>query len=90
MFITTHNIEEASQMYGRIAIINYSIIAAIDTPEKIKRTIKSLQSMEVSFEEPQAEALKHLENFPKSSEVIKEGDEFRIFTDDPTSIYSSI
>jgi len=36
IFITTHNMEEASQMCNRVAIINQGKIAAIDTPEKLK------------------------------------------------------
>ena len=42
IFITTHNIEEASQMCDRVAIINNGKIATIDTPEKLKRTVESL------------------------------------------------
>jgi ABC-2 type transport system ATP-binding protein len=48
-FLTTHNIEEASQMCDRVAIINRGKIAATDTPEKLKRAMKSSQSIEVSF-----------------------------------------
>src|SRR3990170_5675647 len=44
IFLTTHNIEEASQMCDRVAIINHGKIAAIDTPERLKRTMESLQS----------------------------------------------
>ena len=40
VFLTTHNIEEASQMCDRIAIINRGKIAVIDTPESIKRALK--------------------------------------------------
>ena len=90
IFVTTHNIEEASQICDRVAIINHGKIAAIDTPEKLKRTVKSLQSVEVAFEATPLEALKHLIALPKVSEVVKEGDKFKLFTDDPSSVYSSI
>lgn len=90
IFVTTHNIEEASQICNRVAIINHGKIAAIDTPEKLKKTVRSLQSVEVAFEETPLEALKHLKALPNVREVVKEGDKFRLFTDDPSSVYSSI
>jgi len=85
IFLTTHNIEEASQMCDRIAIINHGRIAAIDTPEKLKRMIESLQSVEVAFESTPQNALKVLGELPQVSEVVKQGDKFRLFTNDPPS-----
>jgi len=90
IFVTTHNIEEASQMCDRIAIINHGKIAAIDTPERLKRTVESLQSVEVAFEKPPHDALTSIEALPQVSKVVKEGDKFRIFTKDPPMVYSSI
>jgi len=89
IFITTHNIEEASQMCDRVAIINRGKIAAIDTPEKLKRTVESLQSVEVAFETTPQDALKALKGLPKVNEAVKEGDKFRLFTDDPASVLAS-
>ena len=60
IFITTHNLEEASQMCDRVAIINHGKIAAIDTPEKLKRTIHGLQSVEVAFATTPVDALNDL------------------------------
>ena len=90
IFITTHNLEEASQMCDRVAIINHGKIAAIDTPEKLKRTMKGLQSVQVAFATTPPDALKGLEEMPNISKVIKEGDKFRLFTDDPSSVLASI
>ncbi|MGQ9679913.1 MAG: ABC transporter ATP-binding protein [Candidatus Bathyarchaeia archaeon] len=90
IFLTTHNIEEANQMCDRVAIINHGKIVAIDTPERLKRTVKSLQSVEVVFEASPQGALTDLEKLPKVNKVLKEGDKFRLFTDDPSSVYSSI
>jgi len=89
IFLTTHNIEEASQMCDRVAIINHGKIAAIDTPEKLKRTVESLQSIEVAFEAIPPDALKELAKLPKVSEVVKEGDKFRLITHDPSSVLAS-
>jgi len=49
IFLTTHDIEEASRSCDRVAIINHGKIAAIDTPENLKRTIQSVQSIEAVF-----------------------------------------
>jgi ABC-2 type transport system ATP-binding protein len=89
IFITTHNIEEASQMCDRVAIINRGKIAAIDTPERLKRTVESLQSIEVAFETAPPDALKGLGEIPSVSEVVKEGDKFRLFTNDTSSVLAS-
>ena len=37
VFLTTHNIEEANLTCDRVAIINHGKIAAIDSPERLKR-----------------------------------------------------
>jgi len=89
IFLTTHNIEEASQMCDRVAIINRGKIAAIDTPEKLKRTVESLQSVEVAFETTPENALKELGRLPLVNEAVKEGDKFRLFTRDPSSVLAS-
>lgn len=84
VFLTTHNIEEASQMCDRIAIINRGKIAVIDTPENIKRAMKSSQSVEVAFRETNKEVQKTLEDLPSVIELQKRGDKLRLLTENPT------
>jgi ABC-2 type transport system ATP-binding protein len=90
IFVTTHNIEEASQMCDRVAIINQGKIAAIDTPEKLKRTVESLQSVEVAFETTPSGGSKDLMGLPNVSDAVKEGDKFRLITNDPSSVLASV
>jgi len=90
IFLTTHNIEEASQMCDRVAIINRSKIAAIDTPEKLKGTVESLQSVEVAFETSPSGGLKDLMGLPNVSDVLKEGDKFKLITNEPSSVLASV
>jgi ABC-2 type transport system ATP-binding protein len=90
IFITTHNLEEASQLCDRVAIINHGKIAAIDTPEKLKRTLQGLQSVEVAFSDTPANTLKELKQMPAVRGAEKEGDKFRLFTDDPSSVLASV
>ncbi|MGZ7115781.1 MAG: ABC transporter ATP-binding protein, partial [Halobacteriota archaeon] len=40
VFLTTHNIEEANALCDRVGIINRGTLAAIDTPERLKRAFK--------------------------------------------------
>jgi len=78
VFLTTHNIEEANVTCDRVAIIDKGRIAAIDSPERLQKTIQSVQSVEVAFEKGIAEALVYLPTLPMVSDVRKEGDKVRL------------
>ena len=90
VFLTTHNIEEANLTCDRVTIIHKGRIAAIDTPERLKRTIESVQSVEVAFDRASSELLKQLESIPFVNEVRKEGDKFRLYTHDPSTVLSGL
>jgi len=90
VFLTTHNIEEANIICDRVAIINHGRIAAIDSPEQLKKTIQSVQSVEVAFDGAVPRRMEDLKLIPKVSEVRKEGDKFRLYTEDPSSVISAI
>jgi len=90
VFLTTHNMEEANTLCDRVAIIHKGRIAAIDSPEKLKRTIQSVQSVEVAFEEASNEILSQLEGIGGVNEVRKEGDKFRLYTNDPATVLSNL
>lgn len=84
VFLTTHNIEEASQLCDRVAIINKGRIAAIDTPEKLKRTIRGVQSVEVSFDR-----YVDIENelgLTGVHRIERRGDKFRLYTEVPGKV----
>jgi len=90
IFLTTHDIEEANVTCDRVAIIHKGKIAAIDTPERLKKTIQSVQSIEVAFDKVSQNIMKELESIPTVSEVRKEGDKFRLYTNDPATALSGI
>jgi ABC-2 type transport system ATP-binding protein len=90
VFLTTHNIEEANLICDRVAIINRGQIAAIDSPERLKKTIQSVQSVEVAFDPSSPELLEHLRELPLVSEVRKEGDKFRLITEDPSGVIENV
>jgi len=90
IFLTTHDIEEANVTCDRVAIIHKGKIAAIDTPEKLKKTIQSVQSVEVAFDKASPKTLKELEKIPSVNEVRKEGDKFKLYTSDPANVLSGL
>jgi ABC-2 type transport system ATP-binding protein len=89
VFLTTHNIEEANLTCDRVAIINQGRIAAIDSPERLKSTIQSVQSVEVAFSTVSAVREENLRQLPGVSEVRKEGDKFRLYTRDPSVVIAA-
>jgi len=91
VFLTTHNIEEANQMCDRVAIINQGKIVAIDRPENLRNAIQSSQSVEVAFDKPIAPDLSRglvesLQAIKGVSEVRKEGDKLKLYTDNPGDV----
>jgi ABC-2 type transport system ATP-binding protein len=84
VFLTTHNIEEANALCDRVAIINRGRLAAIDTPERLKKAFKETQSVEVAFDEPV-----DVSSIERSGLVIRterEGDKWRFYTDNPDAL----
>jgi ABC-2 type transport system ATP-binding protein len=90
VFLTTHNIEEANLACDRVAIINRGHIAAIDSPERLKKTIQSVQSIEVAFDPVSLVRVEDLEEIPLVSEVRKQGDKFRLITEDPPAVIEGV
>lgn len=90
LFLTTHQIEEANQLCDRVAIIDRGRIAAIDSPEQLKRTIASVQAVEVafdSFEESQQDLLRGLHSV---TALAKQGDKWRLYTPDPPNLLTAL
>jgi ABC-2 type transport system ATP-binding protein len=84
IFLTTHNIEEANVLCDRVGIINKGKIAAIDTPEGLKRTFEETQSVEISFDKPIDASV-----IEESRLVIRKeklGDKWRLYTDNPDKL----
>jgi ABC-2 type transport system ATP-binding protein len=90
VFLTTHNIEEANVMCDRVAIINRGQIAAIDSPEKLKKTIQSVQSIEVAFDHSAKEHLDGLRSLAPVNDARKEGDKIRLYTEDPAAVIEGV
>ena len=90
VFLTTHNIEEANLTCDRVAIINRGRIAAIDSPEKLKKTIQSVQSVEIALDPVPSRWAEGLREIATVSEVRKLGDKFRLITEDPPTVIAGV
>lgn len=90
VFLTTHNIEEANLTCDRVAIINRGKVAAIDSPEKLKKTIQSVQSVEIALDPVPHLWERSLGDIPTVSEVQKLGDKFRLITEDPPTVIAGV
>lgn len=90
VFLTTHNIEEANLTCDRVAIINHGQIAAVDAPERLKKTIQSVQSVEIAFSISDPDILSSLNEIQMVTDVRKEGDKFRLITEQPSFVIEEL
>ena len=91
IFLTTHYIEEADQLCDRVAIINEGRIVANDAPEKLKGSILSRQTVEVSFDGGNGEAkIADLEAIPYCNGAVKQGDKFMLYTQQPSEVLPGV
>ncbi len=86
IFITTHDIEEASLTCNRVAIIHKGKIAAIDRPERLKQTIESVQSIEIELNDASSVSIKHFEEIQMVNKVRKVGNKFLLYTHDTSTV----
>ncbi|MBD3370208.1 ATP-binding cassette domain-containing protein [Candidatus Fermentibacteria bacterium] len=89
VFLTTHNMAEASEMCSRVAIIDHGRIVAIDTPEKLRSTMISRQYVEVEFAQGSPE-MEELECLPGVSQAEMRGRAFRLYTKEPGGVLAEV
>ena len=82
VFLTTHNMAEAEQMCGRVAIINGGKIVAIDTPDQLRSAVTSSRHVRVSFEEA-APAEADLGALPGVQRVSRGPEGYRLYSEQP-------
>lgn len=89
VFLTTHHIEEASQICDRVAIVNRGRIVAMDSPERLKHTLSGTQVVEIAFaDSPQPEA--DLRALPTVTSVTRQGDKWHLQTTEPARVYAPL
>jgi ABC-2 type transport system ATP-binding protein len=87
VFLTTHNIEEANTLCHTVSIINKGKIVATDSPERLKKTFDTTQSVEVSFDRKIDPVILLDEAVLR---VEPSGDKWRVFTDNPDRVVKNI
>lgn len=88
IFLTTHNMDEASELCNCVAIINHGKLVAVDTPERLRIGAGRFHVVEIGFEKPVApETLSQLPNVDK---VEVTGNKIRIYTENPCSLITSV
>jgi len=87
IFLTTHNIEEASTLCQRVAIINKGSLIAVERPEILKHTFETIKSVQVSFSHDVPSRL--LEN-EHVSRISLSGDKFILYTSNPDAVVKEI
>jgi ABC-2 type transport system ATP-binding protein len=88
IFLTTHNMDEASELCDRIAIINHGKLVAIDTPERLRIGAGRFHVVEISFEKPVAPET--LSQLPSVDKVDGTGNKIKLYTENPCGLVASI
>jgi ABC-2 type transport system ATP-binding protein len=88
IFLTTHNMDEASELCDRVAIINHGKLVAIDTPERLRIGAGPFHVVEIGFGKPVNPKI--LSRLPNADKVEGAGNKMRIYTENPCSLVASI
>jgi ABC-2 type transport system ATP-binding protein len=87
VFLTTHNIEEANTLCETVCIINKGRIIATGSPERLKKTFDTTQSVEVSFDRRVGREIFGVDVISKVEPC---GDKWRLYTGNPDSVVKFI
>jgi len=90
VFLTTHQIEIASELCHRVAIINKGSIATIGTPAELKASIESVQTVAVTFDAPENANVPSLAELPGVNHEVKSGNGRRLYTDSPADVIPAV
>lgn len=90
IFLTTHQIEMAEQLCGRVAIIHHGRIAAIESPERLKSAIEGRRSVEVSLDGSTLSHYNAMAVLPGVTEAVREGGKIRLYTADPPAVLKKV
>ena len=89
VLLTTHYIEEADQLCGRVAFMNRGRITASGSPERLKAELEGLKAVEVSFS-PATDVEAALGAVLGVRGVARVGDRYRLSVDDVSEAVPSL
>ena len=88
IFLTTHNMDEANRLCHRVGIIRCGRIAAVDTPEQLKRTVEQIAVVLVCFD--RRVDIRALSALPGIADVAEVNGRCRIAVEDIDTAIQSI
>ena len=88
VFLTTHDMDEASDLCHRVAIINRGRLVAVDSPGRIRLAVEGMHSVEVSFD--RTVPVEKLESLPDVTSVRQPGDRYRLYSPDPGAVVTAL
>jgi ABC-2 type transport system ATP-binding protein len=88
IFLTTHYMEEAERLCDRVAIIDYGKIIALDSPQELIRDYFKESAIEFEMEPAPPEMV--LQTFPGATQVMVNGNEVIIYSDNIPATMSAI
>jgi len=90
IFLTTHYIEEADELCGRVAIIKQGKVTVEGAPEQLKSSLQGEHIVEVALSEGDSDLEAFLKNESVVKEVTKQGDKYHVYTADSSSLIKRI
>jgi ABC-2 type transport system ATP-binding protein len=79
--LTTHNMDEADSLCGRIAIVDHGKVIAEGTPAELKASIPGGYLLQLRFSQNSEELLERLRQLPGVTEVRGNGDGVDLYAD---------
>ena len=90
IFLTTHYIDEADELCGRVAIIRQGSVVVEGAPELLKSSLQGEHVVEVALDGNDSDLEVFLKNESVVNEVTKQGDKYHVHTVDPNSVIKRI
>lgn len=90
IFLTTHYIDEADQLCGRIAIIRQGRMVVDGSPEQLKSSLQSEHIVEVALSGSDSDFETFLKAEPTVKEVTRQGNKYHIHTLNANSVIRRI
>ncbi len=90
IFLTTHQIEVANELCHRVAIIDHGRIATIGTPDELKASIESVQTVAVTFDAAEDDKIPSLAGLPGVNHEVGSGDRRQLYTDSPADVIPAV
>jgi ABC-2 type transport system ATP-binding protein len=88
VFLTTHYMEEAERLCGRVAIMDNGKIIALDTPHDLIKNYFEEKAIEFEIEHPPSKDA--LRNLPATTNIVIDGTDVVIYSDDIPDTMSAL